>query len=349
MPTIRKRGQTWQAQVRRAGYPAFSKSFAPRADAITWAREKERSIDRAELPTDVKELKRLTVADLLRRYEQEVTPRKRGYVFEQSRLRQLLSHRMSQTALSNLSGATIAHYRDDRLKVVKSPSVRRELVVLRHVFEVARQEWGLPIIDNPVKRIRLPQDARPRERRLLPMAESILHSAINAHSAWYLRPFIVLLIETGMRRGELLSIRWCDVDFGNRTVNVLKTKNGYPRRIPLTPGAESILRSLPRSDERVFPITGNAVRLAWERLRARAGLADLRLHDLRHEAVSRFFELGLSMAEVALISGHREPRMLSRYTHLQPEQIARKLHQLTDELPTPPPRMFTGENEENPV
>jgi integrase len=62
---------------------------------------------------------------------------------------------------------------------------------------------------------------------------------------------------------------------------------------------------------------------------ARAGLDDLRLHDLRHEAVSRFFELGLTIPEVALISGHRDPRMLSRYTHLRPENIAEKLAKLT--------------------
>ena len=107
MPNIRKRGQTWQAQVRRAGYPALSKSFSTRADAVTWAREKERSIDRAELPTDIKELKRLTVADLLKRYEREITPRKRGALFERSRIRQLSAHRMSQTSLSNLSAATV--------------------------------------------------------------------------------------------------------------------------------------------------------------------------------------------------------------------------------------------------
>ena len=145
MPTIPKRGQTWQAQVRRAGYPALSKSFATRADALAWAREKERSIDRAELPTDIKELRKLTVADLLKRYEQEITPRKRGALFERSRIRQLMAHRMSQTSLSNLAAATVTHYRDDRLKVVKPPSVRRELVVLRHVFEVASRDWGLPI------------------------------------------------------------------------------------------------------------------------------------------------------------------------------------------------------------
>jgi hypothetical protein len=81
--------QTWQAQIRRSGYPALAKSFATRADAVAWAREKERSIDRAELPPCIKELKRLTVADLLRRYELEITPRKRGAVFERSRIRQL--------------------------------------------------------------------------------------------------------------------------------------------------------------------------------------------------------------------------------------------------------------------
>ena len=242
MPTIRKRGQTWQVQVRRAGYPALSKSFSTRADALAWAREKERSIDRAELPTDIKELKRLTVADLLKRYEQEITPRKRGAVFERSRIRKLLAHRMSQTSLNNLSGATVTQYRDDRLKVVKPPSVRRELVVLRHVFEVAMRDWALPIRENPFKCIRMPQDARPRERRLLGFDEQQLFTATKGSSAWYLRPVLTLLIETGTRRGELLSLRWCDVDFATMTAQLLITKNGHPRRIPLTPLAVKIFR-----------------------------------------------------------------------------------------------------------
>ncbi|MEY9462205.1 integrase [Bradyrhizobium ottawaense] len=331
MPTIRKRGQTWQAQVRRAGYPALSKSFSTRADAASWARDKERSIDRVELPPDIKELKRLTVADVLKRYEKEITPRKRGAIFERSRIRQMVAHRMSQTSLSSLSGTTVAQYRDDRLKVVKPPSVRRELVILRHVFEVARREWGLPINDNPCRRILMPRDGLPRERRLCGGDERQLFDAISKRSAWYLRPFLILLVETGMRRGELLSIRWRDVDFTGSTVQILKTKNGHPRRIPLTPTAQRTLEAIPRrGTDKVFPITANAIRLAWERLRVRAGLRDLHLHDLRHEAVSRFFEMGLSVPEVALISGHREPRMLSRYTHLQPELVARKLRGLSE-------------------
>jgi integrase len=156
-----------------------------------------------------------------------------------------------------------------------------------------------------------------------------LADAICSKSAWYLRPLITLAIETGMRRGELRSIRWKDVDQTARTIRILKTKNGHPRTIPLTPKAVEVLSSLERKDDRIFPVTPNAVRLAWERLRKRAGVEDLRLHDLRHEAVSRFFEYGLTVPEVALISGHRDPRMLSRYTHLRPEKVAQKLAKAT--------------------
>ncbi|MBO1909517.1 site-specific integrase [Microvirga sp. 3-52] len=331
MATIRKRGSSWQVQVRRDGFPPLTKTFSIRADAAEWARDKERQIDRAELLNTIRDFKGITVADLLRRYEQEVTPRKRGARFEQSRLRQLLAHGIAKTSLHNLSGASVSHYRDDRLKVVKPASVRRELVVLRHVFEVARTEWAMPIRTNPVYQIKLPNDSKPRERRLEEGDSARLADAIRwSNSAWYLRPLIALATETGMRRGELLSICWKDVDQTACTIRILKTKNGNSRTIPLTPKAVEVLASLERKDERVFPVTPNAVRLAWERLRRRAGLEDLRLHDLRHEAVSRFFEYGLTVPEVALISGHRDPRMLSRYTHLRPEKVAEKLARLTN-------------------
>jgi integrase len=128
-----------------------------------------------------------------------------------------------------------------------------------------------------------------------------------------------------MRRGELLAMEWVDVDLGARTVRITKTKNGHPRTVPLSSVAVRLLSGTPRTDGRVFPITANAFRLAWERLRRRAGVIGLRFHDFRHEAVSRFFERGLSMPEVAAVSGHRDPRMLMRYTHPRPEAIADKL------------------------
>ena len=105
------------------------------------------------------------------------------------------------------------------------------------------------------------------------------------------------------------------------------TKNGSSREVPLsTKAAQVLARQRQRNDTpSPFPVTANGFRLAWERLRNRAGLSDLRFHDLRHEAISRFFELGLNIPEVAVISGHKDPRMLFRYTHLKAEELARKL------------------------
>jgi integrase len=103
------------------------------------------------------------------------------------------------------------------------------------------------------------------------------------------------------------------------------TKTGHPRTIPLTTKAISIVNKL-EGNELVYTKSTEGFMSAWQRLIKRTGIVDLRFHDLRHEAISRFFEMGLSVPEVALISGHRDYRMLQRYTHLKPEQVALKLN-----------------------
>jgi integrase len=128
-----------------------------------------------------------------------------------------------------------------------------------------------------------------------------------------------------MRRGELLRLRWADLDLDNNTLHIPVAKNGSPRTIPLSSEAVGILETVPKVEDRVFPTTASAVSQSWRRLVKRAGIEDLHFHDLRHEAISRFFELGLSIAEVALISGHKDVRQLFRYTHLRAEDVAKKL------------------------
>lgn len=134
-----------------------------------------------------------------------------------------------------------------------------------------------------------------------------------------------------MRRGELLSIQWRHADLERCTVFLPYTKNGRARTIPLSPTATRVLSGLPKTDHRCVPLSGNSVRLAFERLRCRAGVSDLTFHDIRHEAVSRFVESGLSLAQVQMISGHRDLRMLMRYTHLQTDDIVAKLHAVDGE------------------
>ena len=130
-----------------------------------------------------------------------------------------------------------------------------------------------------------------------------------------------------MRRGEILGLQWEHVDLDRRAALLPLTKNGSSREVPLSTKAAQVLdRQRQRNDTpSPFPVTPNGFRLAWDRLRSRAGLSDLRFHDLRHEAISRFFELGLNIPEVAVISGHKDPRMLFRYTHLRAEELVERL------------------------
>jgi integrase len=325
MATIRKRGSSWQAQVRRQDSQPLSKSFSTKAEAALWARDVERSIDRAEFPANPRELQSVKLVDLISRYETEITAKKRGASQERYKLRVIRAHAISNLPLSKLSPSAICGFRDDRLRQVRAGTVRRELALLQHCLEVSRREWGTPMRANPVQSIALPGPSRARDKRLEDGDGAKLQAAIGSAHAWYLRPLIELAIETGMRRGELLSLLWVDVSLEKRIAHLPNTKNGHPRTVPLTSKAVAALRNLPQTDSRVFPVNGNAVRLAWDRLRKRAGLRDLRFHDLRHEAVSRFFEMGLTIPEVALISGHRDTRMLMRYTHLKPEAVVMKL------------------------
>jgi integrase len=236
-----------------------------------------------------------------------------------------LRHAVCKKPLSQLTREDFGRYRDERLGSIKPTTLKREFSSLHNMFEVARDEWNLPIRENPLSGLRLPVPQARRERRLNGAElEHIMQSAQRCRNQLIL-PIIVFAVETAMRRGEILSLEWQNIDEERRSVLLPHTKNGYSRTIPLSSRALGILQSLPKTDERVFPMSANAFRLAWERVRSRAGAIDLHFHDLRHEAISRFFELGLNVPEVALISGHRDARMLFRYTHPIREAILKKL------------------------
>ena len=329
MATFRKRGSSWHVQVRRSGHPPVTRSFKLKADADAWARKLEAEVDRGELPVDRRALRSTTLGDLLTRYRETVTPTKRGNAQEDHRLRKLLAYPISRTALAKLTPAAFAKYRDERLSQVQGVTVRRELAIMRHALEVARKEWDLCLPSNPAGDIKLPMLPKARQRRLGEGELERLLAACGPRRR-LLATIVQLAAETALRRGELLNVRWRDVDLPGRTLHVPQTKNGHPRTIPLTPCAIALLKANREEgasvDDRLFPLSPNALRLAWERLVRRAGIADLHFHDLRHEAVSRFFERGLTVPEVALISGHRDFRQLFSYTHLRAADVADKLH-----------------------
>jgi integrase len=328
MATIRKRGTKWQVQVRREGFKPVSKSFTLKSDAEEWARLKENQADRRDFKFDLKKLDQISWGELLVRYRDTIVTQKKSCASETAHINAYLKREVktANLKLSQIEPYHFSEYRDKRLKTVKPSTLCREFGIFHNAFEIARTEWGIPVPINPISVINKPKASKGRDRRLEPHElEAICKAAKATHNVLIL-PIILFALETGMRRGEILAMRWVDIDFNVRTLSIPITKNGHSRTIPLTGEAVRILQEVRNEDIKVFPITANSLRMAWDRLVIRAKIEDLHFHDLRHEAISRFFEKGLSVPEVALISGHRDFRMLFRYTHLRAEDLVRKLN-----------------------
>lgn len=325
MATIRKRNDRWQVQVRRKGFDSVSRSFALRNDALEWAREIERQADRQELAADRKVLETITLRDLIVRYVDCVVNDKKGAEIERIILAAFLREPICKKALSDLNTKDFTSYRDRRLQAIAPISLKRQLAPIRHMFQIAIDEWEIPLKENPLDKVKLKAKDNRRERRLKAGEYDKLIQATRTRRNPLIEKVVVFAVETAMRRGEILSLCWDQVDLERRSVTILEAKNGYSRTIPLSPNAVSLLQSFERTDESVFPLTTNVLKMAWGRMLEGTGIEDLHFHDLRHEAISRFFELGLTVPEVASISGHRDARMLLRYAHADTGRILDRL------------------------
>jgi integrase len=266
------------------------------------------------------------LADLLERYGDNVTPQKASADKERVRIKRLLSDPLSALSLKDLTGKQLASFRNRRAKTAPR-ACGLDLALLRHMLKIAKYEWGYTMSRDPFEGLTLPKPSKARSRRVSDDEVSeLLTKAEGRYNVW-IGPVIQFAAFTGMRRSEVLKVIWRDLDEANGLLTIRDTKNGEDRTIPLTEVALRVLESLPRASDRIFPITENAFRMAWQKLLKRTDIEDLHFHDLRHEAISRFFEMGLSVPEVQLISGHKTVTMLSRYTHMKPERVREKLRQ----------------------
>lgn len=323
MASIRFRTYKWQCRIQRKDYPVLSKAFDTKEDAQRWARGIERAMDLGEYTTA--ETTTTTLADLIDRYIKEVTPTKRGAFQEKYRLGVIKADKIASLNIKAINSAEVAAFRDRRLITVKPITARHDLCAMSAVFEHARLEWSYAIT-NPVRGIRKPSMGQGRDRRLNGNEEErLLAEFQNCRSSW-IKPLFQFSIETACRRSEALKLKWADVDLGKRIAVLRGTKNGDNRVIPLSGKAVQVLSALPRDLKGiVFPVPMPTVRSAFEHACERAKIENLRWHDLRHEAVSRLHERGLSTVEVAAISGHKTLACLARYSHMKVERLAEKL------------------------
>jgi integrase len=278
----------------------------------------------------------------------EVTPTKRPSTQYAEKMRaKQLNKSLGAYFLTSLSPDIVAKFRDGRLAEGKSPStVRLELAMLGHLYTTAIKEWGLGLVYNPVASIRRPAPPPGRNRRLSWSEARRMLKACDAYSNPMLAWVVRIALYTGMRRGEILSLTRDQVDLGRRIVRLNETKNGSARTVPLSKRAVRVFRQAfsnpvrpadtsllffgePGRDGKRRPYETNRV---WTEALKRVNIVNLKFHDLRHEAVSRLVERGLSDQEVAAISGHKSMQMLKRYTHLRAEDLVVRLDEVRKKL-----------------
>ena len=313
--------RVWQALVRRRGYPQQTRTFDTKAKAEDWASVLESEMARGVFVSRA-EAENTTLREALDRYQREIVPGKKNADREGRRVKGLQARTLARRSMASIQGKDIAAFIQERQAEGAGPNtVRLDLALLSHLFNVARAEWGMASLANPVEMVRKPRLPAGRDRRLVGDELQRLLTAAQSYGG-EIGPLITWAIETAMRRGEIAAMRWDHLDRKARVLLIPETKTGTPRRVPLSTAALGVLDGLPRRlDGRVWAMRPDSISQAFERVCKAAGIEGLTFHDLRHEATSRLFEKGLNPMQVAAITGHKTLQMLKRYTHLRAEDL----------------------------
>ena len=336
MASIQKRGSTYRARITREGKSTLSSTHTSRIAALQWAKEVKAKLALGlldETQTFKPSLKTFEEAALC--YRDTHSIHKKIVRSEIYRLH-ILIKRWGKLAVEKVDKVAVLALRDDLLRLGRSgDTVNHYFNTISKLFQMLADEWGLAI-DNPVKGIKRMPPSRGRCKRLSNQAEAALLEACCALSYSQLASIITIAIETGMRRSEIMGLTWQDVDMLNRKAYLHYTKNGEDRQVPLTKRAMKTLQGVNKvDDENIFTLSLEQLRSQFERAKGYAKMlwmdkgsnpfADLRFHDLRHEALSRLSDAGLNVIELSCISGHKTLGMLQRYTHPSHQAIFLKI------------------------
>ncbi|MCO5399132.1 tyrosine-type recombinase/integrase [Ralstonia soli] len=349
MASIIKVGDKWRAQIRRKGHAAITRTFTKKTLAEKWAHQVEADLEAGEF-SDGRRLNDITVRKLIEQYEEEIG-KHRPIGRSKAGALDMLKRHLGTTSLAQLNEAAVIDYAKRRSAMgAGGVTVAMEFTYLDGVLEMARSLWKLPLRESPVKAARknlrflgLIGKSRRRDRRPTP-------DEVDAICNWFddkarqrvpMSDIIRFAIASAMRAGEITRIRWADIDETDRTVVIRDRKDpsekiGNHQTVPLLGDAWDIVQRQPRGSDCIFPYKEATFSSLFPRACAALGIEDLRFHDLRHEGVSRLFEAGYRIEQVAIVSGHRDWKQLQRYTQLR----ARDLHAMfpgatADECPLP--------------
>lgn len=335
MASIRLKNKSWVADIRRKGHKSISKSFTTKGKAQAWAREIEAQMDAMEFK-DARGLTGITVAQLIERYMNEIggiTPFRRTKTLTLQTW--IKTH--GQFSLAEITADSLIEWATRRAKEVSGATIAVDLAYLGVVLRTAKELWRLPVDDTIARTARgslkyLGVSAKSKHRERRPTQKEIddicLFFTVKRRQKVPMEDLILFAIETAMRLGEILNLRWEDINHDDMTIIIRDRKHptekkGNDQEVPLLGDAYKIIARQEKTDERIFPVAEGTPSSLFPRACAALGIEDLRFHDLRHEGVSRFFEQKYSIEQVALLSGHRDWKMLARYTQVRAKDLHR--------------------------
>jgi integrase len=307
-----------------------SRTFATKREARAWA-----ALMEAELRQNAKDslqAETRTLGNLLERYRDEITTGKRGVYSETMRLNCLIADPFAAEPLATLCARQIADWRERRLQRVRPGTVIRELSIISAACNVAVSEWKW-LTTNPCREVKRPPRPDARDRRIhAPEIEGIL-DALQYRREEKARSVservavaFLFAIETAMRRGEILNLRWEDVDFKSSIARIPKGKTRAARReVPLTREAKRLLHQMAGGEgARIFELNVWSFNSAFRAARDKAGIQNLHFHDTRHEAITRLAQK-IDVLPLARIIGHHNLHQLLVYYNEAASDIAKRL------------------------
>jgi len=321
MGDIVKRGNALQARVRRGIYRAnaLTKTFSSRVDAKKWIRDIEAKLDRTNII--VKEVENFpTLSSLMKRYLIEVSIKKASYQTDKFNFRtflRLFEH--SKEPINKLRVQMFAKFRDKYLINHKPTTYQRLMSSIKHMWHVAQTEWEYPLQDI-FSKLQKVKRGNPRNRRLSDREYQLI--LFGNHTDSEFKKIIEFAIQTGLRLSELTRVTTEHIR--ENTLLVPKRKNGDTDvEIPLSNKAIELLQTM----ELPINLKSRGIQIKWQRLMKKYEIKDLHFHDLRHEALSRYLEKGVSIQDVQVLSGHKDVRVLMRvYANLRARDISKKLN-----------------------
>lgn len=340
MATYQKIGDSWQARIRRRGFPTQAKNFSKKEDAKNWATKIEADMI-ALKHNDVRAVAKTTVGSLIKKYIEEISVAKE-FGKNKAAVLNTLQRDLGDVLVPHLTVERLTTYIKARQKQgAGGVTIGIDLTYLKQVFLTARQLWRMPVnleifVDARANMKILGISTKSDERERRPTDDEIkrIKDFFNAKGEKQKVPVADILefaMATAMRSSEITRITWDDVDTEHKTVIIRNRKDpqeklGNDQTVPLLADAWKIAMAQPRVSDRIFPFNEKTISTIFPRAMRALGIDDLHFHDTRHEGISRLFEDGYQIQEVAIFSGHKDWKQLKRYTQIRAKNLHKDRH-----------------------